>query len=277
MLPLMAYAERHDIHAEADRPGAGTGTNVLDRGFIQWELGFEVSHYGGMHDLTLPDALFRFGVCPWAEMRLWYAGIMAVFDHPDTIPSSQDIYFYSPAPLFIGSKLRVWPGSEEPNLRWIPRTSVLLNLGLPTTKTYAENIPLCGMVDFLFENDLAEWLTLGYDLGVYWTEWQPTPDVFASLAFNFAPTEKLGVFIEGYGIFDPDAVKMNLTNGNWENFTACDINLDFGLTYMAHRYVQLDIYGGINLYHSYPNFSSLLNNVTAGFGVTWLLHHPHEL
>ena len=55
---------------QPDRPGMGTGTTVLERGVIQWETGFEVDHLAGLHLLTLPTTLFRFGVDKRAELRL---------------------------------------------------------------------------------------------------------------------------------------------------------------------------------------------------------------
>ena len=264
-----AFAERHDIHAEADRPGMGTGTNILDRGFIQWETGFEAAHLMGMHEMTLPTVLFRFGLSEWAELRLEYTGILAVDDKPyanNTLPDAK----YMPEPLWVGSKIRLWQGSEQASLRWIPRTSLLLNLGLPLTKFDAEYHPISGAIDFLFENDITDWLTIGYDVGVDWVDWAPTPDVFASLAFNFMPTEKLGVFVESYNIFDPNAVREDDPK---HTYTVYDLNLDFGVTYMVHPHVQLDAYAGFNLYHSASFLSSPRNYAFLGFGVTWLLHY----
>lgn len=264
------FAEKQDIHAEADRPGMGTGANVLDRGFIQWETGFEVAHLMGVHELILPTFLFRFGLSPWAELRLEYAGVLVVDDKPyenNTLANAE----YIPEPLWIGSKIRLWQGSEQPNIRWIPRTSLLLNLGVPLTKFDAEYHPISGAIDLLFENDLTDWLSIGYDVGVDWVDWAPTPDIFASLAFNFAPTNQLGLFVESYNIFDPDAISTEDPN---RVYTVCNINLDFGLTYMVHPRVQLDAYAGFNLYHSESFFSSPRNFAFFGFGVTWLLHHP---
>jgi len=261
------HAEHNDIYAEADRPGIGTGTNVLPFGFVQWETGFEVAHFTGMHALTLPSALFRFGLGPWAELRLEYTGLLALEDRPQESPLADVSYI--PEPLWIGSKIRLWAGSEEPKLKWIPRTSLLLNAGLPLTRHDAEFHPFSGTVDLLFENDLADWLTIAYDVGVYWIDWAPTPDVFASLAFNFMPTDNLGVFIESYNNFDPDAFDPNDPK---RTFTVYDINLDFGLTYMVHPRVQLDTYAGFNLYHSESFLSGPRNNVYLGIGVTWLLY-----
>ena len=43
------HAEENEIWLSADRPGAGTGSEVLKKGFIQWETGFEVAHIPGLH------------------------------------------------------------------------------------------------------------------------------------------------------------------------------------------------------------------------------------
>jgi len=267
-LPLSALAEHNDIHAEADRPGMGTGTNVLPFGFIQWEAGFECAHLADMHAVTLPTSLFRFGLGPWAEMRLEYTGFLMVNGRQENTPSSADTPLYNVEPLNIGTKIRLWGGSEESQRQWIPRTSLLLNIGVPLTAAMAKQVPFSGTVDLLFENDVADWLTIGYDVGAYWTDWTPAPELFASLAFNFIPTRHLGLFVESYNSFAFDAVD-NVTSGT---YTHCNINLDFGLTYMVHPHVQLDAYAGFNLYNSEPHLSAPRNNVYVGLGVTWLLH-----
>lgn len=266
---VSVHAEESAIHAEADRPGMGTGTNVLPFGFIQWETGFEVAHMMGMHALALPTTLFRFGLGPWAELRLEYTGLLLLDDRPSESPMAD--VSYTPEPLWIGSKIRLWGGSDELKLKWIPRTSLLLNAGLPLTRYDAENYPFCGAIDLLFENDITDWLSIGYDVGVSWIDRAPTPDVFASLGFNFAPTDKLGLFVESYNNFDPDAVDILDPT---RTFTVYDINLDFGITYMVHPRVQLDAYSGFNLYHSESIFSGPRNNVFFGVGVTWLLYTP---
>ena len=262
-----AHAERNNIHAIADRPGMGTGTNVLAFGFIQWESGLEVAHSERTHTLTVPTTLFRFGLGPWAELRFEYTGKLAIEDHAQE--RTQATVSFTPEPLWIGSKIRLWQGSDEQKLKWIPRMSLLLNAGLPLTRDDAKSHPFSGTIDLLFENDLAEWLTLGYDLGIRWEDWAPTPNIFASLAFNFMPTEKFGVFVESYNTFDPDAFDANEPK---QTFTVYDINLDFGVTYMVLPRVQLDAYAGFNIYHTKRMLSGPQNNVLFGMGVTWLLY-----
>ena len=264
-------AEHNDIHAEADRPGEGTGTNVLPFGFIQWETGIDVHHLMGVHDLALPTTLFRFGLGPWAELRLEYTGLLVIEDRPEDSPMATATY--SSEPLWVGSKICLWGGSNEQKLKWIPRTSLLLELGLPTTRHDAQYHPLSGTIDVLFENDLTDWLTLSYDVGAYWLDWAPTPDIFASLAFNFMPTDKLGLYVESYNIFDTDGFEILDPD---KKVTVYDINMDFGLTYMVTPRVQLDLYSGFNLYHTNRFLSGPPKSVYLGMGVTWLLYVPGQ-
>ena len=265
------HVEQNEIWLSADRPGEGTGSEVLDKGYIQWESGFECLHTLGTHMLATPTTLFRFGVHKRIELRLEYTGELVVFDKQDDALGSLDDPFYAPDPLCLGTKILLWDhhgGSLDQ--AWIPRTAVLCNLGLPTSKLLAKDLPVSGSIDLLFENEVLEWLSLGYDVGVQWNEWAPTPDIFASLGINFEPTDHLGLFIESFNLFDPDAI--NLATG--KTYTHYHINMDFGITYAVHPRVQLDAYAGFNIYNSEPMMSHPRNFAFFGFGVTWLIWHP---
>ena len=265
------HVEQNEIWLSADRPGEGTGSEVLDKGFIQWETGFECLHTMGMHVLTLPTTLFRFGVHKRVELRMEYTGSWMIFDNPDDDPQTPDEHLYAPAPLYIGTKILLCDhhgGSLDQ--AWIPRTALLCDVGLPVSKWLVKDMPIAGTVDLLFENEITEWLSLGYDVGVQWNEWAPTPDIFASLGVNFAPTNHLGLFVESFNLFDPDAI--DLISG--KTHTHCHINMDFGITYAVHPRVQLDAYAGFNLYNTEAMISYPQNFAFIGFGITWLIWHP---
>ena len=265
------HAEQNEIWLSADRPGAGTGSEVLNRGFIQWETGLEVAHIPGLHYLTLPASLFRFGVHKRVELRLEYAGLLLINDHPDSIHLTPDEHTYGPSPLYFGTKILLWDHhGGSLNQKWIPRTALLLNVGVPLTRSAARMMPISGSVDLLFENEVTEWFSIGYNIGTHWVEWAPTPDIFASLGINFEPTDHFGLFIESYNIFDTDAINI-YTN---KLYTHYDINLNFGFTYAVHPRVQLDAYAGFNLYNSYPELSGPQKFAFFGLGVTWLIWHP---
>ena len=269
LLPLGIVAEevsciQQEAVVQADRPGAGTGPTVLDKGVIQWETGFEAQHISGMHAITLPTTTFRFGVDKRAELRLEYAGALGIFDHPDTLSLIPDEPFYAPTPLYIGSKIMLWEGSEERRLRWIPKISLMAEIGLPLTTDMAKKMPVSGDIDLLFENEITNWFSVSYDFGAYWVEWAPMPDFFASLSLNFMPTEKLGLFVENYNSFDCD-INQELSGYG----TVHMVYLDFGVTYLVHPRVQLDLYAGFNCFHTEPMLNGPKNDVFLGFGVAW--------
>ena len=265
------HSEQNEIWLSADRPGFGTGSEVLNRGFIQWETGFEAAHYPGLHSVMLPSALFRFGVHKRVELRLEYGGFLEIDDHSDTLFAIPEGLDYVPSPLNIGAKILLCDHhGGSLNQKWIPRTALLLNVGVPLTQEIARIIPVSGSVDLLFENEVTDWLSFGYDIGAYWDKWAPTPDIFASLSINFEPTDHLGLFVESYNIFDTDAVN----SSSEKRYTHYDINLDFGLTYAVHPRVQLDAYAGFNLYNSDSYMSGPKNFAFFGLGVTWLIWHP---
>ena len=257
-------SSENEIWLSADR----TGSEVLSRGLIQWETGFEVLHAFNAHFLTLPTTLFRFGLHKRVELRMEYTGSMFINDHPDSDPLSPDEHLYTPSPLLIGTKILICNHRggklDQP---WIPRTALLCNIGLPISKLLAEMMPVSGSVDLLFENEITEWLSLGYDVGVQWNEWAPAPDIFASLGIDFEPTDHLGLFVESFNLFDPDAYNFSLD----KKYTHYYINMDFGITYAVHPRVQLDAYAGFNIYNSDPAISLPQNYAFFGLGVTWLI------
>ena len=231
---------------------------------MMWETGFEVQHALHTHTLTLPTTLFRFGLPGPAELRLEYTGSLDVFDKQPLKPN------YDPSPLTVGTKINIFENhGHNNNLRWVPRTSVLVNLNLPITPSMAKEIPIGGTVDLLFENELTDWLSLGYDIGARWEKWAPAPDIFAALGFNIELANKLGMYVEAFGIFDPDAVHEETC----KTYTHSDVNLNFGFTYAVHPRVQLDVYAGFNCYNSDPQLSNPQNKSFVGFGVAWMIWH----
>ena len=277
ILPDISWEEakqvQHDttvnqIWLTADRPGAGTGSEVLPYEVMMWETGFEGQFASWQHTFTLPTTLFRFGLPGPAELRLEYTGSLDVLPYKPNIK-----YIYDPSPLTIGTKINIFENhGHNNNLRWVPRTSVLVNLNLPITPQMAKDMPIGGGVDLLFENELTDWLSLGYDIGAQWKEWAPAPDIFAALGFNIELANKVGMYVEAFGTFDPDAV--NEKTG--KTYTHGDVNFNFGFTYAVHPRVQLDIYAGFNCYNSNPKLSKPQNKSFVGFGVAWMIWHSKK-
>ena len=277
LVSLPICAEDIATRVEPDRPGEGTGTHVLDHGLVQWESGIEVAHFDDTHPLTLPTTLLRFGVCKWAELRLEYTGALVVEDDVSGYTYKMPRAKYYPGPLWLGAKFGVWGGSDEQGLQWIPRTSVMVNVGLPLTKQMAYDMPISGKIDVLFENDLTDWLTLGYELGVHWELWIPEPTIFAALGLNFAVNDKIGLFIESFNNIAPEfPLPGPPEEDSKKRYFIGNANLDLGATFLVHPHVQLDVYAGCNLFSSFSSYTEPANSVFVGMGVSWLITEPEN-
>lgn len=264
------HAEMNEIWLSADRPGVGA--EVLGKGYIQCETGFEVTHMLDAHFLLLPNTLFRFGVHEKIEMRLEYAGQMLINDKPNSAIPWQNDPLYQPSYMYLGSKFQLCKlYGGELDKKWIPRIAFLVNAGIPVTSAIAKQTPFYGGAFLLFENEILEWLSISYDIGVNWSEWAPVPDILPSACINFMPTDRLGLFVEAFALFDCDAV-----NEKNQVYTHSDINFDLGVTYAVHPRVQLDLYGGFNLYQTNSHVSGPEHCSFVGLGLTWLIWHPYN-
>ena len=121
-LPLLASAQSEEADFTADRPGATTGTDVLPKGRLQWEMGVgyqQVRQNGATSYIwTLNTTLLRFGISDHAELRLqgdWNNEGGEIFDYN----GSEDVA--------IGVKARLFDG-----WKFVPAISMLGNVIIPS-------------------------------------------------------------------------------------------------------------------------------------------------
>lgn len=244
-LPLGLFAqETEEIWMAPDRPGMATGTDVMPFKKVMWETGFEGGWIGGAHAVTLPTTMFRFGVAPFAELRVEYDGLLL---------QNGKQWDYAPAPLVLGTKVRIFDGSDK--YKWIPKVSLMVNLDIPCTKQMASTMHVAPSVYALFSNDVTDWFNIGYNVGAEWDGMTPIPATFLAVCLGFNITDDLGAFVESYNYFTKYGI------GN----TVADPNIDFGFNWMVHQKVQLDLYAGFSCL-SPQDFSMV------GLGVAWLIN-----
>ena len=75
-LVLQAQSTENLESVAADRPSMATGVGVLPFKTIQWETGVQWDYTNHQHAFTLPTTMLRFGVAPFAELRLEYDGTL---------------------------------------------------------------------------------------------------------------------------------------------------------------------------------------------------------
>ena len=244
IVALQAQSTENIESVAADRPGMATGVGVLPFKTIQWETGIQWDYTNRQHAFTLPTTMLRFGVAPFAELRLEYDGTL--YQTAELIATKWD---YQVEPLILGTKIRVFDGWKA-----VPKISFLANIAIPATNEAFHNSHVAPSLYLLFENDVTDWLNFCYNLGAEWNGVDAVPSTFVALCVGFVMGEQWGAFVESYNYFT-----------RLHTHTEADWNLDAGFTYMPHHRVQLDVYASINCQNP-----QLYSNV--GVGIAWLIH-----
>ena len=236
-------AQESEFTISADRPGMATGVDIMPFKKVQFETGFQWD-YSGTSAITLPTAMFRFGLSDFAELRLQYDGTLV------ENPGAQ--WSYNVEPLTIGTKIKVLEGGQ-----YVPAISFMANLAIPSTSDLAHTMHVAPSLYLLFQNDITDWFNVGYNVGVEWNGEDAIPATFLAICLGFGITDNFGAFLESYNYF----TRYDLSTGK----TAVDANLDFGFNYIVHPRIQLDLYASFNCQDpkSYSNI---------GLGVAWFIN-----
>jgi hypothetical protein len=92
---------------------------------------------------------------------------------------------------------------------------------------------------FAFSHTLSDHFSFGYNLGAEW-EAETGPGYFYTAALGIGLTEKVGMFVEGFGLFATGADNKHLA--------------DAGFTWLLLPNLQFDISGGIGLNEAASDF-----------------------
>ena len=226
-----------EVEFTADRPGCSTGPATVAMGVIQLEQGMQYDGDSSYGTFTFSNTLLRYGLFEGMELRL---GGDALIHH---ISNGWQAAF---AGVNVGTKIRCFEGRGA-----IPAISVLADFAIPGTASRGFGSEhLAPALYLLFENDVNDWLSIGYNVGAEWDGANPAPQTFVALCLGFAPTERLGCFAESYNYFS--------RQGN----SYC---IDFGLNYMVGRKLQLDIAANLDLLS--PRHCWAIS-----FGVAWQIN-----
>lgn len=237
MISLTATAQNDEFGFSADRPGATTGTDVVEKGRLQWEtgVGYERSRLEETASTTwmLNETLLRWGISKQAELRL----------QADYLTCSMEGYHVNGlANVAVGTKVRLYDGWKA-----MPAVALLGNVVIPGGSS-AEFMPeeWGAQMGLLFQNELASWLTLNYEADLVWLD-SAKPIAFWGACLTFQLNDKLALMAEQYNY--------NSTYGhqNW---------LELGASYMLTPRLQADIATDISLNYTKRYFNLLV-------GVAW--------
>lgn len=210
---------------ELDRPDQTETSSTVPLHFFQMETGYAYEKINeNENSQQFPSILFKYGIGKHTELRL-----ITEFDMDKSFNQKQNKF----QPVIIGFKTNL---IEEDGI--IPNISFLGHLSLFSKDDNGKNRSLPEF-KLLFDNELSETLSLGYNLGVNWDNNLNENYIYTiSLAKTITP--KLNVFFESYGFISP--------------FFKADHRLDSGFTYFLNKNSAVDISAGKGLSQISPNW-----------------------
>jgi len=232
---------------QPNRPGQADPPTVLAPGVAQIEGGFtferETEGNPDTDTLTVPQLELRLGVHERFELQLFAEGFVQEWRDSDKNHTGV-------SDLEIDTRVRLW---EQEG--WRPATAVEFGLSFPTGSGFATSDGFDPEGEILYAWDFAErWnLTGNFDFA---SETQGEDDssrhfVFRpELALGLSISERLGTFVEYYGVIEEDAANQHSVDG--------------GFTFLVNDDLQLDVSAGAGLNDAAPDFF-------VAAGVAWRL------
>jgi len=209
-----------------DRPTASASGAVVSDGYLQVEFGAEFANDDQGRELSLPLVLMRYGMADGLEVRFGIPSLSIQW--PEGEPDTTDL-----VPIELGVKY-VYPLGEAASIGLLPFLTVQL---------MGEQYDSIGVglgARLVWSVEVTDWMSVGGNFGILFTGLGASPSVgdreyLASLAFGFAASDALGLFLEAFcPIVESDAANAPAT-------------LDAGLTWLVLPGLQLDVYLGMNL------------------------------
>lgn len=241
ILSAITSFAQDDFIFSADRPGATTGTDIMERHKVQWETGMNFENVtalgASVRTWNINNSLIRFGFSDYAEFRASASVDRVSFDGGSICNLSD---------LRVGTKVKIFDGYKA-----APAISLLAEIIVPGGKD-ADFMPerVGGNIHLLFNNYVCSWFSLGYDVGVTWTgDVGAREQVFAGICFGFQPVDRLSLFLEEYNTFAEETSVMT----------------EFGAAFMLTKRLQIDAYADLNL-------KDFRNYYNVGFGVAWKIN-----
>jgi hypothetical protein len=249
LLPILAISQEIIPDMVTDRPDQTESSSVVPLKYLQIETGFVMTSnetdFAKNKFFALNTTLLRYGLSRNFELRLGLEYLQEKHEFKSHDSTNTNNGF---GPLHLGFKIKI---NEENGI--IPEIAFLGGFNLPfTANTEFKPTNVGANMRFAFNHTLSDRFSIGYNLGARWDGEQASPSYFYSLVLGIGITEKLGMFVESYGLLNSNTFPENM--------------LDAGFTYSIRNNLQVDISGGIGI-----NEDAIDNFISAG--LSWRLPH----
>ena len=225
ILPLSAMAQET---IETDRPTEAQTPKVVAKGELQIELGLKkVQQNRDSWSVQHPNALFRYGLANWLELRL---------------ESNLETQKFGPSgasglkPIEAGFKLK---GYQTADTTFV--LSLYSLIGFPRLASADHrNNRYFYRFRFLLENKITDKVSLNYNIGRDWDDQQMDHKWIYAVAPQLALSERWELFGELYGRFEQGYEPEHYVDGgaaySVNNNLKADLNLGKGLTKASSDY-----------------------------------------
>jgi len=238
-ITVAANAQNGSPELITDRPDQTESSVTVPYKSLQIETGFVMEN----KETDLVDqkafayntTLLRYGLFENFELRL---GLEYLGDRERMKTTETTNAISGLSPLYAGFKVKI---AEEEG--WKPEIAFLGALVLPFTAGEDYKPEYTGAdIRFAFSHTLSDRFSLGYNLGAQWDGETAIPSYFYSVTMGAGIIDKLGMFIESYGLIPGKGEAEHL--------------MDAGFTLLLLPNLQFDISGGIGIQNSIDNFIS---------------------
>jgi hypothetical protein len=225
-LPAMAQNDK----IKADRPGRTLTPEIVEKGTLQAEIGFEKrQEQKGDRSYDHPEADLRFGLSNRFELRAEFIGETQRYTTTNEFKNGMK-------PLELGFKAKLLKEKGA-----MPAVSFFTHVGIPQIASKShQGKHLSPEIRLLFQNELTDKLNLEYNIGPEWNDDETTPQWFYSFAPDLELGEKFEIFLEVFG---------RLQKGG-----APEHAVDFGFGYYPAKDIKLDFFGGAGLSKAAPDY-----------------------
>lgn len=234
---------------ETDRPDQTETATTVQAGQLQIEAGFVYEHdeteydgtFGGTTGLEttsmhMPTVLARLGIAEGLELRL-ESGVQRIETRVvgSPLPVEQTTTASGMTPLSVGFKVELL---EESGI--VPQTAFIGDLTLPVGSSELRSEFIAPAFRFTMASTLADWLSLGYNLGAEWDGADANGVGIYTVTLAAALSEAIGAYVEAFGEMSTGATPMHM--------------LDGGFTLKPMPNLQFDLSGGIALNEASPDY-----------------------
>ena len=220
---------------ETDRPDFTEGTQSVETGHLQVELGYTYTRNkdAGVQteEHTVPEALLRVGVLDETELRLAWTGYINRNESSSVTPDSRADGF---SDLSVGFKHTF---GEQKGL--VPALGIIFEVNLPVGKREFRSDAIEPTTKLLWAYDLGSGFGVAGNLNFSVVDGDPQRylEIASSEAVSFQITETVGTYVEYFGFY-PES---KISNSGDEHF------LNGGFTFALCDDLQLDVRSGFGL------------------------------